>query len=86
MTRYSLVIVSFSASRSYGVIFARLPTRADHRWFRLPPVRLSITHISGRSDFCAEFDIGKSQEAAPDDDVSRRGSPVLPDSRPIVRA
>ncbi|MEH2470618.1 hypothetical protein V1281_000140 [Nitrobacteraceae bacterium AZCC 2161] len=36
-------------------------------------LKLSITHISGRSDFRAEFDIGKSREAAPDDDVSRWG-------------
>ncbi|MGY8681829.1 hypothetical protein Q2941_29190, partial [Bradyrhizobium sp. UFLA05-153] len=39
--------------------------------------RLSITHISSRSDFGAEFDIGESGESAPDDNISgwRIGGP-----------
>lgn len=34
------------------------------------PVKLSITHISSRSDFGAEFDIGESGESAPNDNIS----------------
>ncbi|GAC1552874.1 MAG: hypothetical protein NVS2B5_10860 [Beijerinckiaceae bacterium] len=36
-----------------------------------PPAVLSITHIFDSSKLCAEFYVGQSREAAPDDSISR---------------
>jgi hypothetical protein len=55
-----------------GQLEPLLLNRSYRLIFSTHPAKLSITHNSGGSQFRAEFDIGESCEAAPDDDDAGR--------------
>jgi hypothetical protein len=40
--------------------------------YRIPPVKLSITHICGCPELGAQFDIGQSRKPAPANNISGR--------------